>query len=209
MRHYFDLTADITEKTTVYPGDPTYSSTNVVTLGEDSCFHLRKFTMGNHMGTHIDFPAHVVKGGKTSSDYPIGSLISESVILEVPPGVPCVGPGDFNLENIQEGDFVLFKTPNSEIPKDGEYRDEYVHLSVEMVEKLIELKVPLVGIDYMSVDSPDSETLPVHNTLLRNNVLIVENLNLKGVDPGRCKIFVMPINIPNMDGLPARVVAER
>lgn len=67
----------------------------------------------------------------------------------------------------------------------------------------------VVGIDYISVDRYDAEELPVHHILLSNDVLIVENLELKDIDPGRCKLFVMPLNVPEMDGLPARVVMSR
>ena len=74
---------------------------------------------------------------------------------------------------------------------------------------MLEKKVKIVGMDYISVDDFSSEELPVHNILLSNDVLIVENVELKGVAPGRGKFFVMPLNIPGMDGLPARVVMSR
>lgn len=44
----------------------------------------------------------------------------------------------------------------------------------------------VVGIDYISVDALHAEELPVHKALLERDILIVENLELQGVDPGRC-----------------------
>ena len=55
----------------------------------------------------------------------------------------------------------------------------------------------------------DGQEYPVHDTLLSNDILIVENLELNKVSPGRAKFFVMPLNIPQMDGLPARVIMSR
>jgi arylformamidase len=58
------------------------------------------------------------------------------------------------------------------------------------------------------VDKYESENLPVHKSLLSNNVLIVEGLELNDVPVGRCKIYIMPMKINKMDGLPARVMAK-
>jgi arylformamidase len=49
--------------------------------------------------------------------------------------------------------------------------------------------------------------LGIHHFFLVNDVLIVEGLELN-TPFGRCKIYIMPINIDEMDGLPARVVAR-
>ena len=48
----------------------------------------------------------------------------------------------------------------------------------------------------------------MHKSFLSNEVLIVENLELDKAPIGRCEIYIMPLNIPYMDGLPARVVAR-
>jgi len=209
ISRYKDLTAEITKETVIYPGDPVFSCEDVAVLGESSEFHLRKFTMGNHTGTHIDFPAHVIKGGKTSSDYSIDDLIGDGLILEVPDGMPSIKKDFILMQGIKEKDIVFFKTSNSCIPKDKPYRSEYVYIEADAARAMLDIGVRIVGIDYISVDSPKLEALPVHEILLSNDTLIVENLNLKGVSPGRCKIFIMPINIPKMDGLPARVVMGR
>ena len=81
---YYDLTANISEKLVAFPGDPQFKSEKVCSLEEGSAFHLDKIHLGNHTGTHIDFPAHVIKDGKTSNDYPIESLIGHCLIIEVP-----------------------------------------------------------------------------------------------------------------------------
>lgn len=44
--------------------------------------------------------------------------------------------------------------------------------------------------------------------LLSKDVLIVEGLELTNALIGRCMIYIMPVNIIEMDGLPTRVVAK-
>jgi arylformamidase len=71
---------------------------------------------------------------------------------------------------------------------------------------LIRKKPKIVGIDYISIDSFAKVDLPVHNLLLSNNILIVEGLCLENAPIGRSQIFILPLKIPHMDGLPARVL---
>jgi arylformamidase len=60
----------------------------------------------------------------------------------------------------------------------------------------------------MSIDRYEDKHLPVHKLLLSNDVLIVEGLELNNIPPGRYEIYIMPLNVHGMDGLPARVVAQ-
>ena len=209
IKKYYDATASLVPDTSVYPGDPTLSVESICCVGGDSCFGLAKITMSNHMGTHIDFPAHVISNGKTSSDYTLNDLSGNGIIIEVSSGRSSVTTADINVEKISRNSIVFFKTKNSEVKKTGELSSSYVYIEPDAAKILVELGVKIVGIDYISVDSLENETLPTHNMLLSNDVLIVENLELKGIDPGKCNIQIAPLNIPNMDGLPARVIISK
>jgi len=46
----------------------------------------------------------------------------------------------------------------------------------------------------------------LHKLLLKNNIVIVEGLNLKDVPEGNYELCALPIKIKNSDGAPARVV---
>ncbi|MEK6731395.1 MAG: cyclase family protein [Pseudomonadota bacterium] len=201
-----DLTAPITPDTVVFPGDPRFSSRAVATIGAQSLCGLSEMKMGNHLGTHIDFPAHVFPQGKTSSDYSLQHLMGHGIILEVPIEFSSIGKNFVSQQPILQNDFVFFKTSNSGINKQGGFCEKYVYIEPDAVDALLEKKVRVVGIDYISVDALHAEELPVHKALLERDILIVENLELQGVDPGRCFLFVMPLNVPGMDGLPARVL---
>lgn len=206
---YTDLTTPITPNTVVFPGDPTFASNPVATIGTECSFNLCEIRMGNHMGTHIDFPAHVLQNGKTSSDYSLEDLIGEGLILEVPTKEKSINRTFIEQQAILENDFVFFKTNNSALSKQDGFSDKYVYIEPDAASALLERKVKVVGIDYISVDAYEAAELPVHNLLLSNEILIVENLELKDVDPGRCRLFIMPLNVPGMDGFPARVMMSR
>ena len=115
-KKYFDLTTEINEKMTVYPGDPVFSCRHIAVLGDSSEFNLREITMGNHAGTHIDFPSHVIKSGKTSSDYPIDKLISDGMILEIPNSMTSINKEFLLMHEIKGNKFLFF---NLEMIKKG------------------------------------------------------------------------------------------
>lgn len=204
---FYDLTAVLSEKSVVFPGDPEYKADKLSSLEEGSLFNLSHLHFGNHTGTHIDYPAHVIKDGKTSSDFPIDHHIGAGIIIEVPDTETSITKKFIETQDIKKNDIVFFKTANSKRSKQDMFTEKYVYLETDAAEALLNKGVKIVGIDYISIDSYTEENLPVHQSLLSNNVLIVEGLDLNNAPIGRCDIFIMPLNISNMDGLPVRVVA--
>jgi arylformamidase len=205
---YYDLTAEISASTVVFPGDPIYKAEDVSSISKGAQYHLCHLHLGNHTGTHVDFPAHVLDGGKTSSDYSIDKLIGSCLIIEVPEQDRSISKAFIEKQDIVQNDFVFFKTSNSQLSKQGIFTSKYVFIEPDAADALLKKGVRIVGIDYISVDQYEAGSLPVHKRLLLNDVLIVEGLELNKVPIGRCKVYIMPVNIQNMDGLPARVVAE-
>jgi arylformamidase len=61
-------------------------------------------------------------------------------------------------------------------------------------------------VDALSVDSPESPSLPAHGILLAAGVVILEGLNLSAVPPGDYELLCLPLKIRDGDGAPARVV---
>ncbi len=192
----YDLTAPITPDSQVFPGDPSFQSDKVQSLEQGDAYNLCHLHLSNHIGTHIDFPAHVIKGGKTSSDFLMASLIGPGVILECE--YPSVITQSFIQQKKQEiigKEIVFFKS------------SEYIETLA--AETLTHLGVKIVGVDGLSIDPIEAEDLPAHHILLSDDILIVEGLNLQDVSSGEGEITIAPLNIPDMDGLPARVIMRR
>lgn len=200
-----DLTAPIDEEMVVYPGDPAFASEDVASLERGDAFHLCHLHLGNHMGTHIDYPAHVIQNGKTSSDYPLGSLMGEGVVIEVPLEQPSVTEAFVEQQSIFKNDIVFFKTKNSSLSKSAPLVDDYVYVEPAAAKALVNKGAKIVGVDYISIDKHGDEQLSAHHALLANDVLIVEGLALAKAPVGRCKIVIAPLHLANKDGAPARV----
>ena len=204
----YDLTLAITSDLVVFPGDPSFESQKVMDVENADPFTLCHFGLGNHAGTHIDFPAHVIPGGSSSDAYSLDYLTAPGRIIEIPDD-GYVTDRHIEKANIQADEIVFFKTSNTRqrLHQRGIYTEDFASITPDASQKLVDQGVRIVGIDYLSVDSIDDETLSSHKTLLSNNVLIVENLDLNAVPNGQFQITIAPLKVADADGLPVRVAA--
>ena len=59
-----------------------------------------------------------------------------------------------------------------------------------------------------SIESIDSEDLPIHHKILKNNLVIIENLcNLDQIDSQLFTFCALPLKFLNSDGASVRAVA--
>jgi kynurenine formamidase len=59
-----DLTTKFSSTTPVFPGDTPLTITPSELVARDGCT-THTISLGTHVGTHIDAPAHVIAGAKT------------------------------------------------------------------------------------------------------------------------------------------------
>lgn len=86
---------------------------------------------------------------------------------------------------------------------------DYVSLSSEAASYCVSRGMGLVGLDYLSLDRFEDESLPVHHILLKNDILILEGLDLSQVDAGRYLLICLPLRIENAEASPVRAVLMR
>ena len=97
-----------------------------------------------------------------------------------------IKPEELEKYDIKAGDRILFKTTNSSWVYDKEkFATPYVYITKEAARFLVGKKIRLVGIDYITVggfeDKEDNRI--VHKDFLNGGVSIIEEINLKGVNP--------------------------
>jgi kynurenine formamidase len=85
----------------------------------------------------------------------------------------------------------------------------YPFLSREAVKHLIEAGAKLVGVDTINIDDGADLERPAHSWLLKQDVLIVENLcNLGSVAGQPFRFFALPMSVRGAASMPVRAFAE-
>jgi arylformamidase len=203
---WIDVSAPIKTGMVHWPGDPTVRIERFLDMERGDEANVSRIMMGSHTGTHMDGPVHFVKSGQGIDALPLSTAIGRARVIEIrDPKV--VNPGELIEHKIERGERILFKTENSaRCRRMDTFVEEFVHLSGEAAQYLVDKEVGLVGIDYLSVDSYKSEDFPAHRILLGAGVWIIEGLDLSQAGQGACILVCLPLKIVGGDGAPARVV---
>jgi arylformamidase len=191
-----DISVPLRTGMVVYPGDPEFAITRVLSLAAGDVANVSEMQLGVHTGTHVDAPLHFVEGADTVEELDLGVLVGPAQVVEVS------GPGDIEADAVPEGsERVLFKTRNSAAWKHDEFYDDYASITPQAAERLVDAGVRLVGVDYLSVGNAET-----HATLLRAGAIALEGLDLSKVDPGTYELVCLPLKLEGADGAPARAV---
>jgi arylformamidase len=169
---------------------------------------MTKMTMSVHTGTHVDAPHHFLNNHKTVEDLPLDILTGPCYVIQLPDDVDEIDAEALERMPISEGTKrLLFGTSNSRFWMKGEnnFQKDFVSISEDGAEWLVDHGVELVGVDYLSV-APFGEGTPTHTVLLEAGVVVVEGLNLSKVPRGFYDLYCLPLKIAGSDGAPARAI---
>ncbi len=206
MRTY-DITLTITPQMTVWPGDPTVNIQRISSIASGDNANVSKMTMSCHTGTHVDAPDHFLNNGKTVEGLPLDLLVGRAYVLHLPDISMITASALMQADIPPRTRRLLFKTRNSEYwaAGKGEFQTDFVGLSVDAAELLVDRNVKLVGIDYLSI-APYKMSSPVHTILLNAGVVVIEGLDLSKVSQGRYTLHCLPLKLAGADGAPTRCI---
>jgi arylformamidase len=155
--------------------------------------------MGSHTATHIDAPAHIFEGGRTVDELELSSLVGRAYLIDLS-GKKEIGNDEmeeaFPSKDKDRCEIILLKTESAD--------QNFARILPDTAEWIARKGFMTVGIDSESVDS--GEGLDNHMMLLGKEINIIENLDLKNVDPGYYEFVCLPLKIKGCDGAPARAI---
>ena len=205
----WDISLPISPAMLTWPGDPGVSVDATHRIARGDAANVSQLHLGTHTGTHVDPPHHFIDGAATVESLALDALIGDAVVVEITKASGTIDPEDLEAAGLEHGDTrVLFKTPNSTLWSEPHpaFPDTYVAVGAEGAAWLVAHGFRLVGVDFLSVEQRGSPGHPTHVTLLGAGVIVVEGLNLSGVEPGRYRLVCLPIKLLGGDGAPARAV---
>ena len=207
----YDVTVAISEIVPIYEGDPKVKIDAFVSIAQGSAANVSNLCFGAHTGTHVDAPNHFIDGTRTVDELEVEKLIGPCRVIDVRADVFAIEPE--HLPDIQGVERVVFKTRNSAFwntPEDG-FRTDFTYITHATATALADAGIKLVGIDYLSIEAPGAEGHPVHITLLEKEIVILEGLDLRNVEPGNYELICLPLKYMGGtgDGSPARTILRR
>ena len=205
MSNILDITFPLTPELTVWPGDTQTAVSTLKEVGKDARSMTSRLTMSSHAGTHVDAPAHFIEDGKTVESLSLQVLMGKCRVVEVTDN--DITAGVIDALNIPDGvERILFKTSNSKRFTGTEpFFKDYVGVTLCGAERLIDLGIKLIGLDYLSA-AAYSDIEAVHQTLLGERVVLLETLDLRNVPTGDYRLICLPLRLPGVDGSPCRAL---
>jgi arylformamidase len=161
-----------------------------------------------HIGTHVDAPHHFLNDGRTVENLSLDVLTGPCYVVQLPDGIDAITEEVLaRTEITSDMERVLFGTSNSHYWAKGQekFQEDFVAITEDGAEWLVEHGIRLVGVDYLSV-APYGDSEPTHHVLLKAGVVIVEGLNLAKVMRGFYTLYCLPLKIAGADGAPARAI---
>jgi arylformamidase len=208
MRTY-DISLTISPDLPVWPGDPGVVVERVEKIEEGAAANVSQLRLGAHTGTHVDAPYHFLGGeAATVEQLPLNMLTGRAYVLHLADEVDLITASVLEQAGIPPRTRrLLLKTRNSALwaRKENEFQTDFVALSADGAQYLVDRRVRLVGVDYLSV-APFDQSVPTHEILLKAGIIVLEGLNLSEVSQGRYALYCLPLKIAGCDGAPARAI---
>jgi arylformamidase len=201
----YDATLAVHEKMVVFPGDPPFKTEPVSRIQTGEHYNLTRFSMGTHLGTHVDPPAHFMDKGATVDQIPLETLVGPGTVADLR-GCSKIDRRALEKAAIAGYKRVLLKTDNGSRLLEAPLHPDTVHLTEDGARYLVENRICLVGIDALSIEHPENPGSPVHQLLLKAGVLVAEGVDLLEIPVGEYEIFCLPLKIKGGDGAPARIL---
>jgi kynurenine formamidase len=182
----------------------------------DDPLNVTELSMVVHVGTHVDSPRHFYSDGPALEDVALARLMGAGVAWKIDtPLDGTIEPEDLERSRpeLEPGDILLLDTGIAKYAGTPDYH-RHAGLSEAAAEWLVEKKVKLLAVDMATPEMalerrPPGFDWPVHHTLLRDGVLIAEQVVNAGSLVGRRAEFLfLPLNIVGGDGAPARALGR-
>jgi kynurenine formamidase len=220
-----DLTHNLSANTPTYGGERDSMRYEKLADMERDGYTMGAFRMPEHFGTHVDSPAHFLKGRETIDRIEARRFIAPAVVIDIRSRVnenPDYQLTSADVEGFErggrvpEGSAVLLLTGwDKRYENVDKYRNadksgvmHFPGYSQEAIRYLLKRNIVALGIDTLSIDYGPSKDFAGHKVSHGGGLYHMENLtNLDELPARGAAIFVGALPIAGGSGSPARVLA--
>ena len=205
-KKWIDISVSLHSGMVHWPDNPPVKIERLKDMNRGAVCNVSVMSLGAHTGTHMDAPLHFLKNGKSLDKLPLEATIGPARVVEIKDR-EMVRPDELRAHNLRRGERILFKTRNSSrCWKTDAFIEDFVYISREAAQYLVDRGIRTIGVDYLSVGGFHRDGLETHRILLGAEVWIIEGINLSKVKPGNYELVCLPLKVLGSDGAPARAL---
>lgn len=214
MTQLIDLSHTVEDGMVTYKGIPAPIICDYLTreaskqfYAPDTSFHIGKIELVANTGTYLDAPFHRYADGKDLSELPLECLAQLPAIVVRAQGETVVDVDRFKDLDVSDK-AVLINTGWDQHWRTDQYFENTPYLTAAAAEYLRDAGATLVGTDSYNIDDVKDGQRPVHSTLLKANIPIVEHMcNLGNLPEAHFTFHAVPVKIKRFGTFPVRAYA--
>ncbi len=205
-----DISLALDSNVPLWPGSPGFKLTWIKSTGAGDEFNNSYLACDVHVGTHVDAPAHILQNGKTVEALELDVLVGRCLVVYLPHLKEITADDLIRAKILPHTERLLIKTDNSRLwaSDEAEFHKEFVALTHDAARWLVDRGIRLVGIDYLSIGDFENGA-DTHRILLGNDIVVVEGLNLREVEPDEYELICLPLKLKGAEGSPVRAVLRK
>ncbi len=162
MKHIIDLTIPIREGMSVWPGDPIFRSEKVACLEWDG-YAVSSWTIGSHLGTHLDAPCHFFADGETFNGLSLHYFFGSAALINLAApvrewsknhrtafsiGLDLLLPFESLFQKVER---ILIRTDWSLKKEDPEYWMTFPSFTPDAVDWIADYPIRILGLETPSL----------------------------------------------------------
>ena len=173
-------------------------------------FEISEVFFQTSIGTYLDAPRHRWKERRDIAGLRLDEVILPALRVDVKEARPGerIGLARMNLPTELSGRAVLIRFGWDRHWGTPTY-DDYPFIDDDVIEAIQSRGAKLLGVDTLNVDTRQNPARPAHSILLKNDILIVENLrDLDRLPATGFRFFAVPIKAVGAAAMTIRAFAE-
>ncbi|HLR03084.1 MAG TPA: arylformamidase [Virgibacillus sp.] len=203
MGNWIDISQPLNRNLAHWPEDTPFQYETPITKEMSGSVNIGQMTTSTHIGTHVDAPFHFSNDGKRILDLDINRYIGHCKVVDLSE-FRIIDEKALKSKNIPYVERLLIKTA---LPNDPtRFPDEVAFITPDAAAYMNTIGVKLVGVDTPSVDAINSKELAGHHALHKQDIYILENVMLDGIEEGGYELVALPLALEEADGSPVRAV---
>lgn len=191
MQGWKSLSWDIDDSSPVFPGDRPLHIAKEKTLDRDG-YNLSNVSLNMHIGTHIDYPSHVLAN---KDDFRFDGYIGYANVLYIQPKNGLIKTDDIRMayQYIDQKEAVLIIDTGHRRYVDTQSYFKCPVFDRQIHDFLKAHQIKILGADMPSFEYKHEKTLDMHKDLLADDILLLENLRHLDHLTSRIELMILPL----------------